>query len=85
MAHHPSTDETGGFAAGDRLGAGRIARVGLALEMPGAVVIVADFLARRTEETLHISLTGTLGVLLAAKRTGVYGNKKGDHLARKWQ
>ena len=31
MAHHPSTDERGGFAAGDRPGAGRIARVG-----PGA-------------------------------------------------
>jgi predicted nucleic acid-binding protein len=35
------------------------------------VVIVDDFLARRTAEALHIPLTGTLGVLLSAKRAGL--------------
>jgi hypothetical protein len=55
------------------LGPGESHVLALALEMPGAVVIVDDFLARRTAEALHIPLTGTLGVLLAAKRAGLIG------------
>lgn len=53
------------------LGAGESQVLALALEMPGAVVIVDDSLARRTAEALHIPLTGTLGILLAAKRAGL--------------
>ena len=34
---------------------------------------VDDFLARRTAEALYIPLSGTLGVLLAAKRAGLIG------------
>ena len=55
------------------LGPGESHVLALALEMPGAVVIVDDSLARRTAEALHIPLTGTLGVLLAAKRAGLIG------------
>jgi predicted nucleic acid-binding protein len=53
------------------LGPGESQVLALALEMPGTAVIVDDFLARRTAEALHIPLTGTLGVLLAAKRAGL--------------
>lgn len=53
------------------LGPGESQVLSLALEIPGAVVIVYDYLARRTAEVLHIPLTGTLGVLLAAKRAGL--------------
>ena len=53
------------------LGPGESQVLALALEMPGTTVIVDDFLARRTAEALHIPLTGTLGVLLAAKRAGL--------------
>jgi predicted nucleic acid-binding protein len=53
------------------LGPGESQVLALALEMPGTVVILDDFLARRTAEALHMPLTGTLGVLLAAKRAGL--------------
>lgn len=53
------------------LGPGESQVLALALEIPGSIVIVDDLLARRVAETLQISLTGTLGVLLAAKRTGL--------------
>lgn len=43
----------------------------LALEIPEAVVILDDLLARRVAETMGIQLTGTLGVMLAAKRVGL--------------
>ena len=45
----------------------------LALEMLETVVIVDDFLARRTAEALHIHLIGTLGVLLASKHASLVG------------
>lgn len=43
----------------------------LALESPDAVAILDDALARQVAETLGIRLTGTLGVLLNAKRSGL--------------
>jgi predicted nucleic acid-binding protein len=43
----------------------------LALERPDAVAIIDDKLARRVAETLRIKFTGTLGVLLDAKRSGL--------------
>ena len=55
------------------LGPGESQVLALALEMPGTAVIVDDFLARRTAEALHIHLTGTLGILLAAKRASLIG------------
>lgn len=55
------------------LGPGESQVLALALELPGSTVIVDDFLARRTAEALHIPLTGTLGVLLSAKRKGLIG------------
>jgi len=42
-----------------------------ALEMPGAIVGLDDALARRVAEALHVPLTGTLGLLLDAKRAGL--------------
>lgn len=43
----------------------------LALETPDTVALIDDALARRIAETLGIKLTGTLGVLLSAKRAGL--------------
>jgi predicted nucleic acid-binding protein len=43
----------------------------LALETPDAVVVLDDALARQTAEVLKIRLTGTLGLLLDAKRKGL--------------
>jgi len=52
------------------LGPGETEVLMLALELRDAVVILDDGLARRVAETLGIRLTGTLGLLLDAKRVG---------------
>jgi predicted nucleic acid-binding protein len=43
----------------------------LALESAGAVAVLDDRLARRFAETLQIQVTGTVGLLLDAKRAGL--------------
>jgi predicted nucleic acid-binding protein len=43
----------------------------LALEPPAAVAVIDDALARQVAETLNLRLTGTLGLLIDAKRTGL--------------
>jgi len=43
----------------------------LALEMRGAVAVLDDALAREMAETLDLHLTGTLGLLLDAKKAGI--------------
>ncbi|MEW6683468.1 MAG: DUF3368 domain-containing protein [Nitrospirota bacterium] len=52
------------------LGPGETEVLMLALELRDAVVILDDALARRVASALDIRVTGTLGVLLDAKRTG---------------
>ena len=52
------------------LGPGETEVLMLALELKDAIVILDDGLARRVAETLSIRLTGTLGLLLDAKRAG---------------
>lgn len=42
----------------------------LAVERPGAIVLLDDWLARRMANYLGVSVTGTLGVLLRAKAAG---------------
>ncbi|MBW1918487.1 MAG: DUF3368 domain-containing protein [Deltaproteobacteria bacterium] len=53
------------------LGPGETQVLALALETPDTVALIDDALARRIAETLGIKLTGTLGVLLSAKRAGL--------------
>jgi len=53
------------------LGAGESEVLMLALETPGATVILDDMLARRVAESLNLHLTGTLGLLLDAKQAGL--------------
>jgi predicted nucleic acid-binding protein len=43
----------------------------LALELSESVVVLDDALARRVAETMDLRLTGTLGLLLAAKNAGL--------------
>lgn len=52
------------------LGPGETAVLALALEIQDAVVILDDGLARRHTHRLGLRLTGTLGLLLHAKRAG---------------
>ena len=58
------------------LGRGETAVLALALESADAVVILDDSLARRHAEVLGLRLTGTLGVLLDAKRAGMVADVK---------
>lgn len=53
------------------LGRGETEVLMLALESREAVVVLDDALARRVAETLGLRLTGTLGLLLDAKRAGL--------------
>ena len=50
------------------LGPGETQVIALALENRDAVVVLDDAVARRVAETLGVRLTGTLGLLLDAKR-----------------
>jgi len=53
------------------LGRGETQVLALALETLDAIIVVDDDLARRTAEALGLRLTGTLGILLDAKRAGL--------------
>jgi predicted nucleic acid-binding protein len=53
------------------LGPGETEVLMLALEMREAVAVLDDALAREMAETLDLHLTGTLGLLLDAKKTGL--------------
>jgi predicted nucleic acid-binding protein len=53
------------------LGPGETEVLMLAMERPDAIAVVDDKLARRVAETLNIRFTGTLGILLDAKRKGL--------------
>lgn len=53
------------------LGPGETEVLMLALEMEKAVVVIDDALAREMAETLDLRLTGTLGLLLDAKKAGL--------------
>jgi predicted nucleic acid-binding protein len=52
------------------LGAGELDAIGIALERPGALVVLDDRLAREYAARLGVRFTGTLGVLLRAKIDG---------------
>ena len=52
------------------LGPGEREVLAIALESPGSLVVLDDALAREHAELLGLRFTGTLGVLLRAKREG---------------
>lgn len=53
------------------LGPGETEVLMLGIELQDAVVVLDDTLARRVAETLDLRVTGTLGLLLDAKRAGL--------------
>ena len=57
-----------------KLGPGEAEVVLLALELPQAVAVLDDALARRVAHTLNLKLTGTLGLLIDAKRADIIPN-----------
>lgn len=69
MVHTPQS-EIGAQLVTD-LGPGESQVLLLALERPDAIVVLDDGLARQIAEALDLRLTGTLGLLLDAKRAGI--------------
>jgi predicted nucleic acid-binding protein len=53
------------------LGPGETEVLAVALESPDAVAVLDDGLARQVAQSLGIRVTGTLGILLEAKRAGL--------------
>lgn len=54
----------------DRLEGGEAEAIALALDLPGAIVLLDDLAARKVAHELHLRYTGTVGILLAARRAG---------------
>ena len=54
-----------------QLDAGESSAIALALEKSGSTVVLDDYKARRIADRLGVQLTGTLGVLIRAKKRGV--------------
>lgn len=52
------------------LGAGEKEVLALGMQVPGAVVVIDERLGRSYAEALQLTFTGTLGILLRAKREG---------------
>lgn len=53
------------------LGPGETETIALGLETPGSLMILDDLLGRRVDRAAGLRVTGTLGVLLKAKRIGI--------------
>lgn len=56
------------------LGPGEIGVISLGPENPGSLVVLDDYLARKTALEVGLRLTGTAGILIAAKRAGFIDN-----------
>lgn len=59
------------------LGAGESAVLSLALQSPGAEVILDDLAGRRCAGSLGIAVRGTLGLVLVAKQRGIVAEARG--------
>jgi predicted nucleic acid-binding protein len=56
---------------------GEASAIALAVETPESLLILDDKKARRVAETLGLQLTGALGVIAKAYRTGLIANSAG--------
>ena len=59
-----------------QLDIGEASAIALALESPGSIIILDDYKARRIAEKLGLEITGTLGVIIKAKKSGVIDSVK---------
>lgn len=58
------------------LGPGETQVLALGMEIPGAVLILDDALARQVGHAMHLPMRGTLGLLLDAKQAGLISEVK---------
>ncbi|HLG03556.1 MAG TPA: DUF3368 domain-containing protein [Bacteroidia bacterium] len=59
-----------------QLDIGEASAIALALEIPNSTIILDDFKARLIAEKLGLSVTGTFGVIIKAKKTGIISSVK---------
>ncbi len=55
---------------------GESSAISLALEMPDSFVILDDYKARKIAERLGVNFTGTIGVIIKAKLSGIIPSAK---------
>ena len=55
---------------------GEASAIALAIETPGCLVILDDYKARKVAENLGLEITGTIGMIIKAKLTGVIPSVK---------
>jgi predicted nucleic acid-binding protein len=55
---------------------GEASAIALAMETPGSTVIVDDQKARKVAESLGLNITGTIGVIIKAKLSGIIPSVK---------
>lgn len=57
------------FLLEENIDPGESSAIALTLEMPGCLLILDDLRARKMAKSMSLRVTGTLGVIAAAKRT----------------
>lgn len=50
---------------------GEASAIALAVEIPDSIIILDDYRARKVAENLGLEITGTIGVIIAAKLKGI--------------
>ena len=55
---------------------GEASAIALALEFPESIIILDDYKARKVAENLGLAITGTIGVIIIAKKRGIIGSIK---------
>jgi predicted nucleic acid-binding protein len=55
---------------------GEASAMALALEVENALVIIDDYKARKLAKNLNINYTGTIGLIISAKRKGIISDVK---------
>lgn len=59
-----------------QIGKGEASAIALALETSDNIIILDDWKARKVAKRLGISVTGTIGVIIKAKNTGIIASVK---------
>jgi predicted nucleic acid-binding protein len=73
---HQATDQYRQQLLEMQIDKGEASAIALALEMVNSTLIIDDWKARKLAERLGLSVTGTLGVLIKAKKKGIIASIK---------
>ena len=71
IVERPITQSFAHIVFSPRLGKGECEAIILALEVGNCTLVLDDLAARRTAESLNVSIVGTIGLLVLAKKRGL--------------